>query len=53
VDAVVDSAVAIDAPAIWIQQGIINDEAATRAQAAGLFTVMDRCIMVDYRRLLA
>ena len=53
VDAVVDSAIAIGAPAIWVQQGIINDAAAERARGAGLFTVMDRCIMVEYRRLLA
>lgn len=51
-DAIVDSAIAIGAPAIWIQQGIINEGAALRAQAAGLTVVMDRCIMVDYARLL-
>lgn len=51
VDAVVDSAIAIGAPAIWIQQGIINHPAALRAQAAGLTVVMDRCIMVEYARL--
>ncbi|MBV8656779.1 MAG: CoA-binding protein [Burkholderiales bacterium] len=51
VDAIVDSAIAIGAPAIWIQQGIINEAAAERAVAAGLTTVMDRCIMVDYGRL--
>jgi len=51
VDAIVDSAIAIGAPAIWIQQGIINHPAALRAQAAGLTVVMDRCIMVEYARL--
>jgi predicted CoA-binding protein len=53
VDAVVESAIMIGAPAIWIQQGIVNEAAAQRARAAGLFTVMNRCIMVEYRRLCA
>jgi len=51
VDALVDSVIAIGAPAIWVQQGIVNEAAAERAMAAGLTTVMDRCIMVDYGRL--
>jgi uncharacterized protein len=34
---------------IWVQQGIINLEAATRAESAGIHVVMDRCIMVEHR----
>jgi len=36
---------------LWVQQGIINLEAATRAEAGGIHVVMDRCIMVEHRRL--
>ncbi|QDQ26757.1 CoA-binding protein [Chitinimonas arctica] len=51
VDAIVTSAIALKVPAIWIQQGIVNEAAALRARAAGIVTVMDRCIMVEYARL--
>jgi predicted CoA-binding protein len=48
----VDECIALGLPAIWIQEGIVNDEAAARAQAAGMRVVMDRCIAVEYRRLM-
>jgi uncharacterized protein len=35
---------------IWVQQGIINAEAAARAEAGGIHVVMDRCIMVEHSR---
>ncbi|MBI5330870.1 MAG: CoA-binding protein [Betaproteobacteria bacterium] len=45
---VVEETLAIGAPAIWIQEGIVHDEAAERARAAGLTVVMDRCIWKEY-----
>lgn len=49
---VVDEALAINAPAIWIQEGIVHDAAAEKARAAGLTVVMDRCIYKDYMRYM-
>ncbi|MGE5130429.1 MAG: CoA-binding protein [Sphingomonadaceae bacterium] len=53
VDGLVDECIALGLPAIWIQQGIVNEPAAERARAAGMFVVMDRCISIEYRRLMA
>ena len=50
---IVDECIALGLPAIWIQQGIVNEPAAARARAAGMTVVMDRCIAVDRRRLVA
>ncbi len=49
--AIVDACVALHLPAIWIQEGIVHEAAAQRAQAAGMTVVMDRCLLKDYVRL--
>ena len=50
VAAVVESAIRIGARVVWMQQGIENEEAATKAQAAGLVVVEDACILVEHRK---
>jgi predicted CoA-binding protein len=51
VEPVVNSAIAIGARAVWLQEGIRNDDAASRAAEAGLDVVQDRCILKEHRRL--
>jgi uncharacterized protein len=51
VPALVESAIRIGAKTIWMQEGVVHEEAARQATAAGLAVVMDRCILKDHRRL--
>jgi predicted CoA-binding protein len=48
---IVEAAIRKGAKVIWMQEGVIHEEAARRAQEAGLAVVMDRCILKDHRRL--
>jgi uncharacterized protein len=48
---IVEAAIRIKARAVWMQEGVVHEEAADRAKAAGLDVVMDRCILKDHRRI--
>jgi len=48
----VREAVEIGCPAVWLQRGVIDEAAAEAAAAQGVLVIMDRCIMVDHRRLV-
>lgn len=48
---VVDEMITRGLTRLWVQQGIMNLQAAERAEAAGIGVVMDRCIMIEHRRL--
>jgi uncharacterized protein len=48
---IVEAAIRKGAKAIWMQEGVVHEEAAHRAEAAGIAVAMDRCILKDHRRL--
>ncbi|HRD49350.1 MAG TPA: CoA-binding protein [Candidatus Contendobacter sp.] len=52
VAAIVEDCIALKFPALWLQDGVIDQAAALRAQAAGLTVVMNRCIYRDYLQLI-
>ncbi len=47
---IVEQAIQIKAPAIWMQEGVIHEAAAEKARQAGIFVVMDLCILKEHRR---
>jgi len=49
---IVEEAIETGAKVIWMQEGIVNEEAAKMARGAGLEVVMDRCMLKEYDRLL-
>src|SRR5277367_3777620 len=49
VDEIVEQAIQLKIPAIWLQEDVINQRAAARARAAGMFVVMDLCILKEHR----
>lgn len=48
---IVEQAIRAGAKAIWMQEGVVHEQAAERARQAGLTVVMDRCILKEHRRL--
>ena len=51
VPAIVEEAIKIGAKVVWMQLGVINEEAASRARDAGLLVVMDRCMLKEHQKL--
>jgi predicted CoA-binding protein len=51
VPAIVEEAIKIGAKVVWMQLGVINEEAAARARGVGLLVVMDRCMLKEHQKL--
>jgi hypothetical protein len=51
IPAIVDEMIELGLKNLWVQLGIVNREAATRAEQAGIRVVMDRCILIEHSRL--
>ena len=49
VEEVVDQAIRLEIPAIWMQEEVINEKAAQKARQAGIFVIMDRCILKEHK----
>jgi uncharacterized protein len=49
VNEIVEQAIRLKIPAIWLQEGVINEGAAEKARKAGMFVVMDRCVLKEHR----
>jgi predicted CoA-binding protein len=49
VEEIVDQAIQLKVPAIWMQEEVVDEKAAEKARQAGIFVVMDRCILKEHR----
>jgi len=49
---IIDEAIKVGAKAVWMQEGVINEEAAAKARDAGLLVVMDKCMFKEHQRLM-
>ena len=49
VEEVVDQAIQLKVPAVWMQEEIVHEKAAQKARTAGIYVVMDRCILLEHR----
>jgi predicted CoA-binding protein len=49
VEEVVDQAIQLKVPVVWMQQDVVHEKAAEKARKAGIFVVMDRCILIEHR----
>lgn len=47
---VVDEAIRLKLPVVWMQEDVVNEDAARKARDAGIFVVMDRCILKEHRK---
>ena len=50
---IVEAAIRIGAKGVWLQEGVVHEEAAQKAREAGLEVVMDRCILKEHRKMVA
>jgi predicted CoA-binding protein len=53
VEEIVDQAIQLKIPAIWMQEEVINEKAAEKGRKAGIFVVMDRCILKEHKGRLS
>jgi predicted CoA-binding protein len=53
VEPIVDQAIQLKVPAIWMQESVVHERAAEKARQAGIFVIMDRCILKEHRARFA